>query len=57
VPWVIDGCLVYVDDVAAHFARAKREGATILSEIEDGPPSPRYRAEDVEGHRWMFTQR
>ena len=27
-------------------ARAKREGATILSEVEDGPPGPRDRAED-----------
>ena len=57
VPWVIDGCLVHVDDVAAHFARAKREGATILSEVEEGPPGPRYRAEDIEGHRWMFIER
>ncbi|GCD88531.1 hypothetical protein NLS1_05370 [Nocardioides sp. LS1] len=27
-PWVIDGVLVYVDDVAAHFDRAKDAGAT-----------------------------
>lgn len=57
VPWVIDGCLVYVDDVDAHSTRAKREGATILSELEEGPPARRYRAEDLEGHRWMFVQR
>ena len=31
-PWVIDGVLVHVPDVDAHYARAKREGATILSE-------------------------
>jgi uncharacterized glyoxalase superfamily protein PhnB len=57
VPWVIDGVLVYVADVAAHYERAKREGAIILSEPEDGPPARRYRAEDLEGHRWMFMQR
>src|SRR5262249_316848 len=51
VPWVIDGVLVQVADIDAHFARAKREGATILSELEDGPPAKRYRAEDLEGHR------
>jgi PhnB protein len=57
VPWVIDGVLVYVSDIDAHFERAKREGATILSEREDGFPGRRYRAEDLEGHRWMFMVR
>ena len=53
VPWIIDGVLVYVDDVAAHYERAKAAGATILSGLDDGK---RYRAEDIEGHRWMFMQ-
>jgi len=57
VPWIIDGVLVLVDDVAAHFDRAQREGARILSPLEPGPPAARYRAEDVEGHRWMFMER
>ena len=57
VPWVIDGVLVYVDEVEAHYARARREGATILSEPDEGPDGRRYRAEDLEGHRWMFVQR
>jgi len=56
VPWVIDGVFVYVDDVDAHFAQAKAAGATILTEVEDGWPGRRYRAEDLEGHRWMFMQ-
>lgn len=56
-PWVIDGVLVYVPDIDAHFERAKEAGATILSTIEDGFPGRRYRAEDVEGHRWMFMER
>ena len=57
VPWVIDGVLVYVDDLEAHFERAKAAGATILSGIEEGPPGRRYRAEDLEGHRWFFFER
>ena len=57
VPWIIDGVLVMVDDVASHFARAQREGALILSALEPGPPGTRYRAEDIEGHRWMFMER
>ena len=57
VPWVIDGVLVYVDDVDEHFAHALRAGAVILSEPEEGPDGRRYRAEDLEGHRWMFVER
>ena len=53
VPYIIDGVLVYVDDVDGHFERAKAAGATILSPVE----GKRYRAEDVEGHRWMFMER
>lgn len=56
-PWIIDGILVQVDDLDAHFECAKASGATILSEIEDGPPGRRYRAEDLEGHRWFFLER
>lgn len=57
VPWVVDGVLVYVDDVSAHCARARRAGARILSDVQVDPPGPRYRVEDFEGHRWMFMQR
>jgi len=57
VPWIIDGVLVYVDDLDRHFKRAKAAGATILSEIEEGPPGRRYRAEDLEGHRWFFFEK
>jgi uncharacterized glyoxalase superfamily protein PhnB len=58
VPWVVDGVLVHVADVAAHFERAARGGAPLLSSVEDGPGGSRlYRTEDVEGHRWMFMQR
>jgi uncharacterized glyoxalase superfamily protein PhnB len=58
VPYVIDGVLVEVDDVDAHYAQARDAGATILSEPEDVPGVGvrHYRAEDPEGHRWMFSQ-
>jgi uncharacterized glyoxalase superfamily protein PhnB len=57
VPYIIDGVLVYVDNVDAHFQRARAAGATILSEVESGVNGKRYRAEDLEGHRWMFVER
>jgi PhnB protein len=56
VPWVIDGVLVYVDDIDRHFEQARGAGARILTEIQRDPPGPRYRVEDLEGHRWMFMQ-
>jgi uncharacterized glyoxalase superfamily protein PhnB len=57
VPWIIDGVLVLVDDLDRHLARAKAAGATILSDIEEGPPGRRYRVEDLEGHRWFFFEK
>jgi uncharacterized glyoxalase superfamily protein PhnB len=57
VPWVIDGVLVYVEGIDAHYKQASNAGATILSEPEDGFPARRYRAEDLEDHRWMFMQK
>jgi uncharacterized glyoxalase superfamily protein PhnB len=58
-PYVVDGLYVSVDDVDAHYARAQAAGATILSELEDntGIGQRQYRAEDLEGHRWMFATR
>ena len=58
-PYVVDGVLVYVDDIEAHFSRARAAGARILSELEDNPDigQRQYRAEDIEGHRWMFAER
>ncbi len=56
-PWVIDGHFVEVDDLDAHYERAKAAGATILREPEDPGIGHRiYAAEDLEGHRWMFGQ-
>jgi uncharacterized glyoxalase superfamily protein PhnB len=57
-PWVVDGLFVEVDDVDAHHARARDNGATILRAPEEPGIGLRvYTAEDLEGHRWMFGQR
>ena len=49
---------VYVDDLDDHFVRARAEGATIISEPQDGFWGGRtYRALDHEGHRWEISQR
>lgn len=56
VPWVINGVMVYVDDIQAQYRQAKAAGATILSELEATYIGTRYRAEDLEGQRWMFVQ-
>jgi uncharacterized glyoxalase superfamily protein PhnB/DNA-binding XRE family transcriptional regulator len=47
---------VFVDDVGAHFARAKRAGATIVAELEESYGQRRYRCLDLEGHEWCFSQ-
>lgn len=57
VPYIINGVLVYVADIEQHFRMASDKGAAILSGLEYGGPGTRYRAEDLEGQRWMFMQR
>lgn len=48
---------INVDDVDAHFVRAKKSGATILQEPGDTPfGARRYGAADPEGHEWYFAQ-
>ena len=52
------GLKVYVADVDEHFQQAKTAGALIVSEPEDGFGGGRiYRAKDLEGHLWEFSQR
>jgi uncharacterized glyoxalase superfamily protein PhnB len=47
---------VYVDDVDAHYARAKAAGAEIRQGLADTPYGDRrYDAYDPEGHLWMFS--
>lgn len=49
---------VYVDEIDRHFTRAKSEGATIISEPQDGFWGGRtYRALDHEGNRWEISLR
>ena len=50
VPWV------YVDDLDAHYAHAKGNGADIVEEIHPYPGSSVYVVDDLEGNRWMFSQ-
>ena len=57
VSFIINGVLVHVQNVRAHFEYAVANGAKILSGLESGGPGMRYRAEDVEGQRWMFMQK
>ena len=47
--------MCHVDDVDAHYARAKGAGATIVAEPADQHGSRSYRAVDPEGHRWIFS--
>jgi PhnB protein len=56
--FVVDGVYVRVDDIDGHFERARSTGAIILSGLEDNAAvgQRQYRAEDVEGHRWMFAE-
>lgn len=54
---------ICVDDVDAHFARARDAGATIVMEPEDHDYGVDYWADrvyeccDPEGHHWFFMQR
>ena len=55
-PYVVDGALVYVDDVETHCERARGAGADIVRGPEDVPVGRLYTAADPFGHRWMFMQ-
>jgi uncharacterized glyoxalase superfamily protein PhnB len=48
---------VYVDDVDAHYERARSAGARIANGLRDQFWGDRtYEALDLEGHRWRFHQ-
>ncbi len=48
---------VSVDDVDAHFERARDAGATIIEAPAEQPYGDRrYAAEDPEGHQWFFAE-
>jgi uncharacterized glyoxalase superfamily protein PhnB len=48
---------VFVDNVDAHFDRAKLAGAKIVEELNETVYGERqYAAEDLEGHHWIFSR-
>jgi uncharacterized glyoxalase superfamily protein PhnB len=50
------GLFMYVEDVDAHYERARAAGALIDSQPVDQPYGQReYGARDLEGHRWWFA--
>ena len=54
---IISRLFIYVDDVDAHYQRAKAAGADIHSKPGDQFYGERvYEAIDLEGHRWKFAQ-
>ena len=56
-PVIVDGLVVYVDDVERHHSDAVAAGARVISGLETNPLQRQYRVEDLEGHRWMFATR
>lgn len=48
---------VFVEDVDAHYERARAAGANIVEELHETAYGERqYGAEDPEGHRWLFSR-
>jgi uncharacterized glyoxalase superfamily protein PhnB len=48
---------VFVDDVDAHYEKTKSAGATVVEELHETIYGERqYGVEDLEGHRWLFSQ-
>lgn len=48
---------IFVEDVDAHYARAKEAGAEIVEELHDTVYGERqYGAKDIAGHLWLFSQ-
>ncbi len=48
---------IMVPDVDAHYRRTKREGGTVWEDLNETVYGERqYGAEDLDGHRWLFSQ-
>lgn len=48
---------IFVDDVEAHFQKAKSSGAKILEEPHETVYGEfQYAAEDLDGHHWLFSR-
>lgn len=55
--------MVYVDDIEAHWARAREAGAVMVGEMKDSDYGEEYWSDrgymcrDIGGHHWYFAQR
>ncbi len=48
---------IFVEDVDAHFERARSAGARIVEDLHETEYGERqYGAEDLEGHHWLFSR-
>ncbi len=48
---------VFVEDVEAHYERAKAAGSVIVEELHETCYGElQYGAEDLEGHHWLFSR-
>ena len=48
---------VFVEDVDAHYERAKSAGARIVENLHETEYGERqYGVEDLEGHHWLFSR-
>jgi len=48
---------VFVEDIEAHFQRAKSQGAPIVEELHETEYGElQYGVEDLDGHHWLFSR-
>jgi uncharacterized glyoxalase superfamily protein PhnB len=48
---------IFMEDIEAHFQRAKSAGVTIVEELHETVYGElQYAAEDLEGHHWLFSR-
>jgi uncharacterized glyoxalase superfamily protein PhnB len=48
---------VFIEDIQAHFERAKSGGVTLLEDLHETEYGElQYAAEDLEGHHWLFSR-
>jgi PhnB protein len=49
------GIFIYLNEVDAHYERARDAGAEIVKAPYDEPYGRAYTARDLDGHPWFFT--
>ena len=49
------GIFIYLDDVDAHYERAREAGAEIVQAPYNEPYGRTYTVRDLDGHPWFFT--